>query len=529
MHVLSLQLNNMRGYIDTEELIFANRVNLFVGPNNSGKSTILRAIYFLQERSALLPDDRRLGADQGHVVITVFGQDVERCIPEDLRQFRSKEEIEQSLIGTMAEGLTVSDEKYLSIRVDFTAEDGVVPDRCFANLPQREPDSFILPHMSRRKPAHLTSNVGSKQTDTVDETRSNLTSKIDALMDRGHLQHERYFQACREVIGIEVSAHQIEEGKRPGIRVGNLGTIGIKSMGEGVLQLAGFIADLVTAKGKVFLIEEPENDIHPTALKALCRLIEDASQHNQFFITTHSHIVAKNLGAIEQSDIFRVNYSLTDNIPTSTIERLPKTPNARRDLLEELGYELYDFDLANAWLILEESSAETLIRDYLIPMFVPSLKYRLHTVSSGGASKVPGRVEALDKLFLFAHLSPAYRERAWVWVDGDEAGTEITKKFRTSSYATDWPKDHFGQFKQSSFEMYYPAEFQERITETLNVDDRDQRRSAKKILLEDIISWLAEDKARARASLEQSAEEVIALLKRIEERLQAKDAGGSIG
>ena len=49
------------------------------------------------------------------------------------------------------------------------------------------------------------------------------------------------------------------------------------------------LAEITLAKNKLFLIEEPENDLHPKALKALLELILESSASNQFVISTHSN------------------------------------------------------------------------------------------------------------------------------------------------------------------------------------------------------------------------------------------------
>src|SRR5262249_19596834 len=155
-----------------------------------------------------------------------------------------------------------------------------------------------------------------------------------------------------------------------GIPVGKHDFIYVEDMGEGVSSLLGLIASLCMADGNLLLIEEPENDIHPEGLKALLRSIVEKSANNQFIVSTHSNIVTKHLGAAPGGKVFKVelNYQ-PGQVPTSTIEEIPGTPEARIDVLRELGYELYDFDLWNGWLILEEASAERIIRDYLIPWF----------------------------------------------------------------------------------------------------------------------------------------------------------------
>jgi len=146
-------------------------------------------------------------------------------------------------------------------------------------------------------------------------------------------------------------------------------------MGEGVANALGLIVDLCIAKNKVFLIEEPENDIHPTALKGLLDLVAVKAATNQFIITTHSNIVVKHLGSQPESKLFDVDMILdADGLPTASVTEVGETVEDRRTVLESLGYELHHVDLWDYWLFLEESSAEKIIRTYLIPWFAPSLR-----------------------------------------------------------------------------------------------------------------------------------------------------------
>lgn len=521
MRILSLQLQNYRCFESTGEILFSQAINLFVGPNNAGKSTILRAIYGIQQRNALRSEDRRLEQDTAQIKLTVLGDDVERLIPREQRQFKSKAQMEQELVGTRYEGLSISDDKFLDIVINFTNGGEPKISDFFQRLPQSEPEAFILPHLTNRRPNSLGSDVGRQYSERIDENRANLTAKVDRLVAPDHPAHGEYEAQCRAIIGFPIWTHENQQasGKRPGRQYGNHGTIGIESMGAGVLQLAGFIADLVTANEKVFLIEEPENDIHPTALKALCNLIGMSSRRNQFFITTHSNIVVRYLGASRDSRIHRVSADATTEIPTSSIAPVSDSWEERRDLLEELGYELIDIYLPNGWLILEESSAETIIKNFLIPMFTPNLQQRLGTVSAGGADKVQARAEALNQLFLYAHLAPVYQNRAWVYVDGDDKGREVLKKFQESPYREKWGDDHFRMFKKPAFEHYYPATFVEQVPHVLSMQDKKDRRQAKRDLLQEVVTWLKEDRERARQALEESAAEVIEVLQEIERTL----------
>jgi AAA domain, putative AbiEii toxin, Type IV TA system len=288
---------------------------------------------------------------------------------------------------------------------------------------------------------------------------------------------------------------------------------------EGVPNMLGLIVDLCMAGGNLFLIEELENDIHPEGLKALLEVIIAKSSHSQFIVSTHSNVVTKYLGAAPDSRIFAVESTLSDEgVPTSTIRAVEPTPQARITVLRQLGYELYDFDLWDGWLILEESSAERIIRDFLIPTFVPYLT-RVRTVAAGGTGNVAPTFEDFRRLFLFAHLEEAYHERAWVAVDGDESGTTIVRQLQ-EKYPT-WSADHFRVWNQPDFERYYPDRFEAKVGEALSKHGR-QKREAKKALLDEVIQWCDKEPDAAKAAFANSAAEVISFLQGVEANLSAR-------
>lgn len=83
-------------------------------------------------------------------------------------------------------------------------------------------------------------------------------------------------------------------------------------MGEGILHILFFLSRLCSAQGKLFLIEEIENDLHPKALKGLLQLVIEKSALNQFIITTHNNIVLRYLGGAPKSKVFSVEMTLED-------------------------------------------------------------------------------------------------------------------------------------------------------------------------------------------------------------------------
>jgi hypothetical protein len=287
-------------------------------------------------------------------------------------------------------------------------------------------------------------------------------------------------------------------------------------MGEGVANLLGLIVDLCMAENKLFLIEEPENDIHPKALKKLLNLIAEKSANNQFIITTHSNIVAKYLGALTDSKLFSVSMDFEIRIPTSHIEEIPNTPEARRNVLEDLGYDLFDFDLWSAWLILEESSAESIIKEFLIPWFAPDLQSKIRTFSARTLDEVESKFEDFNNLFVFLHLQPAYKNLAWVIVDGGEKEAGIIEKLKKTYTRSGWNANNFLQFSEHDFERYYPTKFKEEIDNVLKQPSGKHKQKDKTAILEQVKTWCKENPEEAKLGFQESASEVIEILQKIE-------------
>ncbi len=122
-------------------------------------------------------------------------------------------------------------------------------------------------------------------------------------------------------------------------------------MGDGVPNIVGLLADLALSRDKLFLLEELENDLHPTALKTLRDLVVESSEHNQFVVSTHSHIVARHLASTAGSHLYCVDSEPGQLPPITKVNEIASEPAARMKALRELSYELSDFELWDGWLI----------------------------------------------------------------------------------------------------------------------------------------------------------------------------------
>lgn len=496
MKVKSLTIRNFKAIESVDDLELGP-VTVLLGPNNSGKSSLLKAIFQCQSGSHDPLSDLRQGASEGIVELTFDGTHSDPSWGQhgSLNNAMMRVKFQQ--------GGSVS----FSSRSQSHLEQPCSP------FQGQAPRHFVVPYFSRRKAMNYAEDIRVQYAQNVYPDHTYLAAKLAMIGMSSHPQNATYMKACREILGFEVTAIQSTNGMLPGAYMSDGSILRVNQMGEGVPNIVGLLADLVISKEKLFLIEEPENDLHPGALKALLNLVVHSSTKNQFVVSTHSNIVLRYLGARPESKVYQVRSPFGVLPSKAEFTLVPPTPEARIGALSELGYDLMDFELWEGWLLLEESSAERIIRDYLVPWFAPSLT-RVRTVACKGVDKVKPSFEDFYRLTRYAHLEELYRERAWVVVDGDARGLEIVDELRRSFPS--WPADRFHPLSASAFENYYPAEFSAKTKQVLEIEDKRSRRDAKAQLLDEVRAWLDADQARGIAALEISASEVIGLLRDIE-------------
>ena len=502
MKITGIELSQIKSFDNVPMLDFSSSINVLIGPNNAGKSTILNSIFLLQRDGVLTANDITLGALTGIIGLYFTGGHAPTI--NENQQFE-KVQID---LKTRQRRIVTKNGSTLNIgRID-----------------EKEPNNLIYPYLSKRKVVQFVDAINEQNANSVFGNFTNLYSKIDRLVTpQFQPGNSQYVNACKDILGFEISTLAKGNGKQAVLFIHNLEHIPLTAMGEGVANILGLITDLCVAEERIFLIEEPENDIHPKALKALLNLIISKSESNQFFISTHSNIVMKHLGAIPDSKIFRVINDKKDkkrpNLKLSTIQEVQNNPEERKKVLEDLGYDFFDYDLWKAWLFLEESSAEVLIRDYFIKWYTPKLKYQLRTFSAGSISKIQSKFDDFNRLFVFLHLEPTYKNKVWVYIDGGEKEAMIIKKMRDVYAKSGWNENNFNQFSEHDFEMFYPSRFQEGVQQAIGISDKQEKRTAKRELLERVKDWIKGNEQIAKEEFKESAKEVILILKAINKEL----------
>ncbi len=408
MLVKSLELINLRSFKATK-LHLSENVNILIGANNSGKSTIIKALLNLQYRTFESSDVRagelyskiftELDAltDFENAQLLTSGAGIEHENAKEITvawgQHFDSQSNEQNLFFNSKLKIKRLEYDVIEARDEL---DKIIALKEFPRFPDSEHlINFIYPFLAKRKSEYyLDQNVNHEQSYKIMEVFRNLASKIQKIGNPSHPKNREFNSLCDDILNFRIGVLPIKQngmnGIEPGIYVTNESMIPIRAMGEGVVNIVAFLVTILTEDNKLYLIEEIENDIHPKALKKLLNLIVNKAGKNQFLVSTHSNIVLRHLGAVFGSKIFYVDWSPFVNseegrkeIPTSTVTEIENKPELRLELLEKLGYEFQDFELHQAYLLLEESSAESIIRDFLIPNMVPGLLAKLKPLRQG--------------------------------------------------------------------------------------------------------------------------------------------------
>ncbi len=515
MWVSKVHLRNIKGFADSGTIELSKGINVLLGANNAGKSILIKALFILQDARAIQLTDLRIGQNEGSMLIDledipdgyVFPSiDINKLVSGTTGKFDFKINYANTNVNN----------PQIQGNLDFGGS--IVQSIAGGGGPigNVEPYNFIYPFLSKRKAISYSEQVNRVNATLVSPNLINIVSKIDRIANPQHPAYEAYKSACESIMGFFVSTFQTVNGKQAGMLINNFDGIPLEAMGEGVANLVGIIVDLCLAENKLFLIEELENDIHPKALKQLLEVIIQKSQTNQFVISTHSNIVTKYLGSVPESKLYYVTWELQNRVPTSQLIEVGNSPDERRKALEDLGYELIDYDLAKAWLILEESSAESIIREHLIPWFAPGLVGKVRTIASQGTSDVEPKFNDFNRLFLFLHLERIYRNCAWVIADGDPSGLAVISRLKQKYTPSGWAGEHFRNLSKSNFEEYYPSRFNDEVSKALATHEREAKQAAKKQLLENVLAWIAGEEQQAKAEFATSADEIITMLKEIE-------------
>ena len=80
-----------------------------------------------------------------------------------------------------------------------------------------------------------------------------------------------------------------------------------QELSDGTLRYLCLAASLLSPRPpSVLALNEPETHIHPDLLKPMAKLIVDAAQHSQLWVTTHAEPLAKEISRLSKCELIEV-------------------------------------------------------------------------------------------------------------------------------------------------------------------------------------------------------------------------------
>ena len=339
--ISSIQIRGYRGFEDFE-MGGLERINLLVGTNNSGKTSVLEALYLLTSRGAPWAlwqvlsrrGERLLERDPNNIpemdVCHLFrGHDLHMGAKFVLAATNQTPERHLTFtIGEMSEDhtskTTVREGVQLASRLGLHVKG--VPAPAVAVIPLTRAggvtaDSLDLPRRVR---------VRSFDQETPSQfitTESLSGNELVGLWDRVALtsNEERVLLALQflepgiERIAAQAASPNYYAAQRGGFILrmqGHERPVPIGSMGDGMWRMMAMAIAIAQCKGGVLLVDEIDTGLHYTVMAKMWRLIYGAAKELdvQVFATTHSYDCIKSLAEL--------CYTETDARENVTLQRI---------------------------------------------------------------------------------------------------------------------------------------------------------------------------------------------------------------
>jgi len=284
------------------------QINLLVGANNSGKSSLLEAIYLfvnqnepaalleiLDMRGEITPDSFRYSSTRvrgGYQILHIFRGHILR--EEHPIKISSLKELETSLTVSLVENYEEGNERQIKSSFEGIEDDAVEPelrlvfsynDDIIRSVPISE-DGLLI----RRLAPGSGKDNRFVTTDYLDQR------EVAALWDQITLtpKEDRVLEALRILEpNVERLSFTSQQSPKSGILLKIKGgdyPVPLGSMGDGMRRILVLAASLVSSENGTLLVDEIDTGLHYDALTKMWRLvIETAKRLNvQVFATTHS-------------------------------------------------------------------------------------------------------------------------------------------------------------------------------------------------------------------------------------------------
>jgi len=235
MWLHSIKIKDLKCFKGEHPYEFSKHINLFVGANNSGKSTLMRALH-LPEMTSQPRNCVRIKAKAAFVELRF--EDLDERFANDMAA-RSGGSSSGGVRFSFVDNHTVTH----SLKFASDADWGEPRHFNFGKTISHK-DNIFHPFLSGRKVGKFEEQTNEKTQQEIRTNLSNLQQRLMRLTDPGSDHHERFKAACLDIIGHPINSFVLNSGTGAGFRVDEDNEIALADMGEGVPNILGLIVNL---------------------------------------------------------------------------------------------------------------------------------------------------------------------------------------------------------------------------------------------------------------------------------------------
>lgn len=390
-------IKNFRSF-DENGILLENikKLNIFIGKNNSGKSTLLRFLkYFalnfsnLKEFPHSIEEEHKrngkpvslsllLSHSELGYPIYIDGYNHERFdkfVPNPLQcdyDIRSSRiGFERGFLDSLNENILLKMQNQYSSAPKTTLQTAVlnkITNYVVSNYSSIFKDVIYIPHF------RVINSADSSSNNLFEIDGSSIIPKMfemqNPVIGQEHLkeQFRKIQQFVRQLLKVDTLEIEIPHTKdNLFINMFN-NRLPLESFGTGIHQLVILCSALVINEDKIVCIEEPEIHLHPELQRMfLDFLIEETK--NVYFISTHSNVF------VDFHNDIQINHVTYDGNATR-IMQVNETDNVY-DILNDLGYKNSDLLQSNG-VIWVEGPSDRIYLNKWIALLSPDLEEGLH-------------------------------------------------------------------------------------------------------------------------------------------------------
>lgn len=376
MSIKRLKIKGLRGFSKETNINFAipdnenigSGLTVLVGPNNSGKSTIIEAIHMLTNRTDIVPIASRNIKNDGKVEIEV------EDITGNILSLKSTDN-EGAFIERMYNNEVIENWQSDMNTFILSSKRGFSSTFHNNNYQTRENYRGNISDSDYRGENNINNNFGGRLL-TIYKNRENFDNCLEKVLSP--LPEWTIEASSDSNLYLEFSFEGIKHSS--------------KGAGDGYINIFNIVDALYDSReNNVILIDEPEISLHPDLQRKLFSLLVEYSKNKQIIISTHSPYFADWKLFSEKSKIIR--FKKTDN-DIETFELTDETRAGIKKLINDkynphiLSLNANEIFFLKDDVILTEGQEDVLCYKEIFKKYSYNSKESFFGWGAGGAPKI---------------------------------------------------------------------------------------------------------------------------------------------